>query len=184
LEIRRLCVQQHRVIDEPRGLLPADVKDAEQYLVSQPQRLAFLLHDQPNIEDPERALDVLRREHLSPLIRSLALLSLLLDLIEGKRLKFHGQVLTLLDQQANEDLEFAYFERLWNEDKLNRLDFYTSDLDRMLRVGDVLPIPHKSFWPELKTRWDKIRTMFSQSIDAVRYQKGTAVSCRWVRSSG
>ena len=201
-----------QVLADPEQVA-ADVADAEQYLVSQPERLAFLLHERLNLGDPERALDVLRRERLSPLIRSLALLSLLLDLIEGKRLKFHGQVLSLLDQQANEpglpalrrpteqwqalekayrrthvlfqltarlverakklqvaateDLEFAPFDRLWNEDRLNRLDFYTSDLDRMLRVGDVLPIPHKVFWPELAARWDKVRAMLSESIDAV-----------------
>jgi len=203
-----------QVLADPEQVA-ADVADAEQYLVSQPERLAFLLHDRLNIGDPERALAVLKRERLSPLIRSMALLSLLLDLIESKRLKFHGQVLSLLDKQANEpglpalrrpteqwqalekayrrayvlfqltpklverarklqvaateDLEFATFDRLWNEDKLNRLDFYTSDLDRMLRVGDVLPIPRKAFWPDLATRWDTVRTMLSESIDAVSH---------------
>ncbi len=191
----------------------ADVVDAEAYLVSQPERLAFLLHERLNIGDPERALDVLRRERLSPLIRSMALLSLLLNLIEDRRLKFHDQVIGLLDQQASEpglpamrrpteqwqalekayrrghvlfrltaklvdrakklkvtateDLDFATFDRLWNDDKLNRLDFYTSDLDRMLRVGEVLPIARKAFWPELEARWSKARALLGESIGAV-----------------
>ena len=37
------------------------------------------------------------------------------------------------------DLEFKLFDHAWNEERLNRLDFYLSDLERLLRVGDILP---------------------------------------------
>jgi len=191
----------------------ADVKQAEEFLVEAPERLAFLLRDRLGIEDPGRTLTVLQQERLSPLIRGMALVCLLADLIENRDIKFHRQVLELLDRQAGEaalpalsrpseqwqalerayrrafevyrlavelvryarkfqvtpaeKLSFAEFDRLWNQERLNRLDYYTSDLDRMLRVGDILPVPLKAFWPELKDRWQKVRTQFNEASGAI-----------------
>lgn len=191
----------------------ADVKDTEDFLVESPKRLAFLLHDRLEIDDPKRALEILKRERLSPLVRSVALVCLLADLIENRSIKFHRQVLEFLDRQAEETalpalsrpsdqwralesayrrafevyrlaadlltyakkfkvtpaekLTFAEFDQLWNEERLNRLDYYTSDLERTLRVGDILPVPLKAFWPELGTRWEKIRTQFAEAIQAI-----------------
>jgi hypothetical protein len=191
----------------------ADVKAAEDFLVAEPDRLAFLLRDRLEIENPKRALAVLKQERLSPLVRSMALLSLLADLVENRGIKFQREVLELLDRQAGEAalpalsrpsrqwqaLESAYrrafevhrlaaelvgyarkfqvtpaekltftdFDQLWNGDRLNRLDYYTSDLDRTLRVGDILPIPLKAFWPDLKERWEQVRAQLSQAIGAI-----------------
>jgi hypothetical protein len=191
----------------------ADVKDIEDFLVEDPKRLAFLLRDRLRIDDPKQALEIFRRERLSPLIRGMALVSLLADLIENRRIKFHRQVLELLDRQMEEtvlpalsrpteqwqvlerayrrafevyrlaaelvsyakhfkvtpakDLSFAEFDELWNQERLNRLDYYTSDLDRTLRVGDILPIPLKAFWPELEARWEKVRAELSEAIGAI-----------------
>ena len=168
----------------------ADVRGVEAFLVERPERLAFLLHEHLRLDDPEAALAVLRREKLSPLIRGLALVALLLDLIGAKRLKAAAEVIAVLDAQAGDasvlalrrppawweglerayrraatlfgltaklvghakklkvaaadgadGIDFAYFDRLWNEEGLNRLDYYASDLERMLRVGDILPAP-------------------------------------------
>ncbi len=196
----------------------ADVQIAEKFLVDEPaSRLAFLLHDRLGIDDPEKALDVLRREHLSVLIRSLALVSLLADLIDSRRLAFHRQVVELLDQQAGaaelpvsrrltdqwqalettyrrallvfeltnlladyastikvtpaSDLDFATFDDYWNKDRLNRLDYYLSDLERSLRLGDILPIRLGEFWPALRQRWDSAREMFKEAtkiVDAIQ----------------
>jgi hypothetical protein len=191
----------------------ADVKQVEDFLVEAPQRLAFLLRDRMEIDDPRQALKILKQERLSPLVRSMALLSLLADLVENRGIKFQREVLELLDRQAGETalpalsrpsqqwqalesayrrafevyrlaaelvgyarkfqvtpaekLTFAEFDRLWNGERLNRLDYYTSDLDRTLRVGDILPIPLKAFWPELKERWEQVRAQFSQAIAAI-----------------
>jgi len=192
----------------------ADVGDVERFLENDPARLAFLLRDRLEIDDPEHALAVLERERLSPLIRGMALLSLLADLIESKGLGFHTGVLDLLDRQAGETaipalyrptdqwdalvdayrqtltvyrlssrlvhyakqfavtpadaLDFETFDRLWNEERLNRLDYYTSALERALRVGDLLPVPQSKLWPELDARWQSARTALGETVKAVR----------------
>jgi hypothetical protein len=191
----------------------ADVRQVEAFLLEQPERLAFLLHEHLRLDDPEAALAALRREKLSPLIRGLALVSLLLDLIRAKRLKAAAEVSAVLDAQAHDpsvlalrrppawwedlvqayrraadlfgltarlaghakklkvaaagELDFAYFDRLWNEEGLNRLDYFASDLERMLRVGDILPAPRTALWPELAAAWDAGRTALRESVEAV-----------------
>lgn len=64
------------------------------------------------------------------------------------------------------DLEFGQFQRAWNEDRLNRLDFYLSDLERLLRVGDILPVPVNALWKEMSKRWANARQAFQQTIAA------------------
>ncbi len=191
----------------------ADVRGVEAFLVERPERLAFLLHEHLRLDDPEAALAALRREKLSPLIRGLALVSLLLDLIGAKRLKAAADVIAVLDAQAGDpsvlalrrpeawwgglesayrravtlfgltaklvghvkklkivaadELDFGYFDRLWNEEGLNRLDYYASDLERMLRVGDILPAPRAALWPELAAAWDAARTTLRESVEAI-----------------
>lgn len=191
----------------------ADVHQAEAFLLDDPARLAFLLRDRLQLDDPQRAFQALERERLAPLIRGLALISLLADLIETKKLGFHQQVLELLNRQAEDAtllalrrpteqwqaLENAYrraievyrltsklaeygkqftvtpaqemslgtFDQLWNKERLNRLDYYVSDLERMLRVSDMLPAPRKAFWPQLGARWDKAHSALKETIQAI-----------------
>jgi len=191
----------------------ADVNDVESFLSAEPKRLALLLREQLQLDQPVKAFDALRQERLSPLIRSLALASLLIDLVSNREIKVHLKVLELLEKQdqetalpalrrpteqwqmlrtayqravglyqltgqlakavqdvqvkPSEELDFAEFDHLWNGDRLNRLDFYISDLERMLRVGDMLPLPHASLWPEMESRWAKARQDFKETSDAV-----------------
>jgi len=191
----------------------ADVHDVEDFFREDPERLAFLLHDRLRIDDPERAFEALKNERLSPLIRSMALVSLLADLIENRNVKFHRQVVDTMDSQteettlpalrrpteqwqalagayrraievyrlaaqlakyrkqfmvtAAEDLTFEEFDEIWNQARFNRLDYYTSDLERTLRVGDILPIPRKAFWPELDKRWEGARTQLGKTIKQI-----------------
>lgn len=207
------ALQDQLAADADRVL--ADVEEAEAFLLEDPERLAFLLHDRLQLDEPGRALAVLEQERLSPLIRGVALVSLLVDLIEQRQLDWHHQVLNLLDSQAEdptgsvlalrrpgeqwielekayrraievyelsarllkylkkykvtpaEKLDFAEFDRLWNEERLNRLDYYTSDLDRRLRVGNILPAPLKSLWPGLAGRWEGARAEFSRTVRAI-----------------
>jgi hypothetical protein len=193
--------------------ITADVQAAEAFLRADPARLAFLLRDRLQLDQPQQAMTVLKQERLSSLIRGMALLSLLLDLIENRDAKFHQQVLDLLAKQAedpailalrqpgevwqtlhrvytravevygltarllkyskkleitsSEELEFTTFDKLWNQEGLNRLDYYTADLDRALRVGGLLPIPQKDFWPELEKRWHQARDVLKKTLDAV-----------------
>lgn len=192
----------------------ADVQAAEKFLQDDPEaRLAFLLRDQLALDDPEKALAVLRQERLSPLLRSLALVSLLLDLIQNRKLTLHRQALKLLAEQAQtadlpalrrptatwqnlvntyrraldvyeltskmagvikdlqvkqpEELDFATFDRLWNQNRLNRLDYYISDLERSLRLGHMLPLPLAQFWPALRDRWEQGRVTLKETTELV-----------------
>jgi hypothetical protein len=205
------AMQQQLAADPERVV--ADVSDVETFLVEAPERLAFLLRDRLGVDDPQRALSILERERLSPLIRSIALVSLLADLIIAKQIVFHRQALELLDRQAGEtklpalsrpseqaqalestyrrtfevyrlaaelaqyakkfkvtpveNLTFGEFDELWNGERLNRLDYYTSDLERTLRVGNIFPVARKAFWPELEARWEKGRTELGKAIKAI-----------------
>lgn len=204
---------QEQLTADPDRVL-ADVQAAEQFLQAEPEaRLAFLLRDQLALDDPEKALELLRHERLSSLLRSLALVSLLLDLIQNRKLTLHRQALKLLDEQAQtadlpalrrptatwqalvntyrraldvyelthkmarvikelqvkqpEELEFATFDNLWNQTRLNRLDYYISDLERSLRLGHMLPLPLAHFWPSLHGRWEGARVALKETIEVV-----------------
>jgi hypothetical protein len=63
-------------------------------------------------------------------------------------------------------LEFSTFHQAWNDERLNRLDFYLSDLGRLLRVGDILPVTSTTLWPELKKRLVDAYKEFQQTTSA------------------
>ncbi len=69
----------------------------------------------------------------------------------------------MLKAAEADDLDFELFAQAWNEKRLNRLDFYLSDLERMLRVGDILPLPVNILWAEFAKRWEEARTAFQQT---------------------
>ncbi|NLG51780.1 MAG: PglZ domain-containing protein, partial [Chloroflexi bacterium] len=188
-----------------------DVRDTETFLVEQPERLALLMRDSLHLDDARAARQALRREKLSPLVRSLALLSLLADLLIHRKLGAHKRILRelmeqeqdpglmalrrpseswealrtaykraieVLDQgstlgKVTKDLQaldegaltLAHFHELWNAKQLNRLDYYISDLDRMLRLGNnMLPLAVQDMWPELRERWEKTRPALQSTI--------------------
>lgn len=188
----------------------SDIEDAEAFLIDDPGRLAFLLHERLKIEKRENARAVLENEKLSILIRGMTLVALLTDLIDQRNVMFHKKILAMLDEQTQElnypafsrpteqwealvaayrraidvyqltdklaaygkryqvtpveDLTFDEFDQLWNVDHLNKLDFYLSDLERMLRVGDMLPAPQHVFWPELAKRWETARQKLKEVV--------------------
>ncbi|MEZ4863526.1 MAG: hypothetical protein R3C14_19560 [Caldilineaceae bacterium] len=203
---------EEQVTSDAERLL-ADVAAVEHFLAEQPDRLHELLRDHLQVDSPKAAYTVLKAERLSELVRSLALLSLLADLLQNRNIALHEKVQSLLEKQGDdadllalrrpterwqslvaahrqalitlrlaiqsveyakqlqvtpaEQLDFAQFHRYWNEEKLNRLDYYTSDLKRVLRVGDILPVALHTLWPELQQRWTAARTELEESIDAV-----------------
>ena len=78
-----------------------DVGAVETFLKEEPdKRLAFLLADRCKIDQPEQAKAVLLAEKLSGLVRSLALLSLLIDLLTNRNTAFHKQILDALDEEG------------------------------------------------------------------------------------
>jgi hypothetical protein len=197
----------------------ADVQDAETFLKQNPARLALLLRDGLKLEQRDQARATLECERLSPLVRSLALISLLADLILDKDCAWHAEVVDLLDRQnaagdllalrcppytwqtlervyrravqvfrlarrheeaarqlrvaAAESLTFETFDLLWNQECLSRLDYFGSDLDRMMRVGDLLPVPRAAFWPELLARWEKARSVLTTTLQAIAKAQST-----------
>ena len=189
----------------------ADVQKVEEFLKEDPKRLSFLLRDQLHLDEPKYAEEALKREQLSNLVRSIALATLLVDLILELNWQKHLKVLKNLEKQEREavfpvlrrpteqwqqllsaykraislyelteklknqymdlkvaqteDLTFTKFDQLWNKERLNRLDFYVSDLERMLRVSDMLPVPHALLWPEFEKRWNDARAAFKSTSE-------------------
>lgn len=74
-----------------------------------------------------------------------------------------GKTASSLKVVEAKDLDFKVFDRAWNEQRLNRLDFYLSDLERLLRVGDILPVAATQLWPEYTKRWNDARQAFQQT---------------------
>ncbi len=191
----------------------SDVQKVEEFLKEDPRRLSFLLRDQLHLDEPKYAEEVLKKEQLSNLVRSIAMATLLVDLILELNWQKHLKVLKNLEKQEREavfpvlrrpteqwqqllsaykraislyelteklknqymdlkvaqteDLTFTKFDQLWNQERLNRLDFYVSDLERMLRVSDMLPVPHAQLWPEFEKRWNDARAAFKSTSDVV-----------------
>jgi hypothetical protein len=78
-----------------------DVAAVEAFLKEEPdKRLAFLLADRCKIDEPEQAKKVLLSEKLSSLVRSMALLSLLIDLLTNRRKDFHKEILLALQDEG------------------------------------------------------------------------------------
>ncbi len=78
-----------------------DVATLEAFLKEEPEkRLAFLLADRCQIDEPEQAKRVLLNEKLSSLIRSMALLSLLIDLLTSQQKEFHRGIWTAIDKEG------------------------------------------------------------------------------------
>ncbi len=78
-----------------------DVQAVETFLKEEPEkRLTFLLADRCKIDQPEEAKKVLLAEKLSPLVRSMALLSLLIDLLTNRTKDFHKEILQALDEEG------------------------------------------------------------------------------------
>jgi hypothetical protein len=195
-----------------------DVAAVEGFLKEEPKkRLAFLLADRCKLDNPENARKVLLKEKLSSLIRSMALLSLLIDLMTNRKLPYHYDILRALDEEGakgkedalsvaarrptpqwgtllatyrrtiqffeiadklkaqvhklkvlkTDELQVEQFLQLWNDERANRLDYYTSGLRRLVQVGDILPVSKSQFWPKLTERWDAAQKKLDESIKAV-----------------
>ena len=202
-----------------------DVAAVEGFLKEEPEkRLAFLLAERCKLDNPDDARNVLLAEKLSSLVRSMALLSLLIDLLTNRKKDYHNAILRDLDEEGTkgkedtlsiaarrptpqwgtllatyrrtiqffeiadklkaqvhklkvlkpEQLRVEQFLQLWNDEKANRLDYYTSGLRRLVQVGDILPVPKSQFWPQLTKRWEAAQLKLNESITAVDLDLDTA----------
>ena len=78
-----------------------DVEAVERFLKEEPEkRLAFLLAGRCKLDIPDNARKVLLTEKLSSLVRSMALLSLLIDLLNNRKKEYHGAILRALDEEG------------------------------------------------------------------------------------
>ncbi len=83
-----------------------DVAAVETFLMEEPEkRLAFLLADRLTLDNPDYARKVLLTEKLSSLVRSMALLSLLIDLLTNRKKEYHKLILESLDQEGTKGKE-------------------------------------------------------------------------------
>jgi hypothetical protein len=194
--------------------IAADVAAVERFLKEDVgKRLAFFLSNRCQVEQPERARAVLLAEALSPLVRSMALVSLLADLFLTKNVAFHAEVLNALDEEGrtepdrlplaarrpteqwtalvamyrraiqyfkvakllrewahklkvakSDQLQFEWFDTIWDEDQIDRLDYYASELQRLFRVGNLVPIPTSQLWPALSERWQQARQALGEAV--------------------
>jgi hypothetical protein len=78
-----------------------DVAAVEEFLKEEPKkRLAFLLAERCKLDIPDNARKLLLTEKLSSLVRSMALLSLLIDLLTNRKKEYHGAILRELDEEG------------------------------------------------------------------------------------
>jgi PglZ domain-containing protein len=88
------------------GLIADDVAAVESFLEEEPdRRLAFLLADRCQIDWPEQAKKILLAEKLSGLVRSIALLSLLTDLLTTRDKVYHKEILQALEEEGTKGNE-------------------------------------------------------------------------------
>jgi PglZ domain len=195
-----------------------DVAAVEVFLKEEPEkRLTFLLAERLKLDNPENARKVLLKEKLSSLVRSMALLSLLIDLLMNRKTEYHKTILRELDEEGTkgkentlsiaarrptpqwgtllatyqrtiqffeiadklkaqvhklkvlkaDQLQVEQFLQLWNVERANRLDYYTSGLRRLVKIGNILPVPKSQFWPQLTERWEAAQQKLNESIKAV-----------------
>jgi hypothetical protein len=83
-----------------------DVDAAEGFLKDEPEkRLAFLLAERCKLDNPDYARKALLTEKLSSLVRSMALLSLLIDLLTNRKKEYHKAILHDLDEEGTKGKE-------------------------------------------------------------------------------
>jgi len=165
--------------------------------------LKLLLVDQMKITTPDGFANAIENECYSTLIRSLALLLALEDLLSSKpspdkherireilfsaeksnkyvdsresviwfnlleayRLAWEiVQLRTALFESLksirvskSDALSFDFFWKLWNEKKINRLEYYLSSLDRLVFTGEILPRSRDRLPNEFVASFDRIR---------------------------
>ncbi|MDT4896819.1 MAG: hypothetical protein QOH25_1896 [Acidobacteriota bacterium] len=180
--------------------------------------LRLLLLDQMRVAEPAGFASVVENEKYSTLIRSLALLMALDNIIstqpslaeqdriaailfpegDGVRPQFvdnrpsinwsHlkeafslasdirrlreslGSAVKTLNVKKTEQLTFKFFRELWNEKKLNRLEYYLSAFERLVESGDFLPRPDEELPPQFSDALARIRQRIRLIADEVHAQ--------------
>ena len=218
IEVKTITTASKELLANNPDGLAADVAAVEEFLKEEPDdRLAFLLSKQLKIGEPNEAKKVLLAEKLSPLIRSLALLSLLADLLTNRNIEFHKSVLHSFDEEEGTDkdklplaahrptsqwanllltyrqairyfeiagllkveahklkvtqtdqLKFEWFHMIWTNCQADRHDYYSTQLQRLLRVGDLIPLKADQLWSTLETQWNQVKPKLEEAIEKVQ----------------
>ncbi|MCL5958695.1 MAG: PglZ domain-containing protein [Chloroflexi bacterium] len=182
------------------------------------EALRLLLIDQMKLNNHAGFAAVVKREHYSTLVRSLALL-LALDnsLVTQPNLQEHNELVNFLldetavasrgivDQRTSQvwsnlkeaywlsveitplrdaladtvkllkvtkvtDLDFKFFRTIWNDKKINRLEYYLSALERLVGSGEFLPRSEDDLPSLFVNALDRIRKRVSEITAEVNAQ--------------
>lgn len=60
------------------------------------------------------------------------------------------------------DLKFEQFDKAWREDGLGKLDFYLSDLERIMRLEQAKPLPDRLLYDAYQKLWARAREMLAK----------------------
>jgi PglZ domain len=182
------------------------------------ETLQLLLVDQIRVTDPAGFAGAIERERYSTLVRSLALLLALDNLLSNQPAREEqGRIAAVLFPEGHsgeigfvekrssitwshlkeayglardiqspreelakavkalnvtrgEGLSFKLFREMWNERRLNRLEYYLSALDRLIDSGDFLPRTEEALPSVFSNALDRIRQRLRLISDEVNRQ--------------
>ena len=117
-----------------------DVALVESFLREEPSsRIAFLLADRCKLDSPEEAKKVLLSEKLSPLVRSMAMLSLLIDLLTHRKIAFHKEIFKKVwDEENGKESSTSVAMRRPTPQWSTLLDAYNRAI-QLLEISDWTP---------------------------------------------
>lgn len=67
-----------------------------------------------------------------------------------------AETITDVKLKPDDDLSFEEFDKYWNKDQLNRLEYYGDKVNRQMRIG-APPMKKANMWQGLKDRWEGAR---------------------------
>ncbi len=82
-------------------------------------------------------------------------------------LKYLDKAVTEIKVKKRTDLTLDWFREIWNDRRVNRLEYYLSALDRLVFNADVLPRSKKNLPKEFSAAWVRIRNHVGRIGDDV-----------------
>ncbi len=73
----------------------------------------------------------------------------------------------MLKVAKTDQLDFEWFYTLWHDQRIDRLDYYASELQRLHRVGNITPVPASQLWPVMAQKWQQARDALDEAIAKV-----------------
>ena len=66
-----------------------------------------------------------------------------------------------------DQIHVEWFDSIWNDDQIDRLDYYASELHRLFRVGNLGRIPTSQLSPALAQHWQQARQALGEAVAKV-----------------